>query len=190
MTTNGDEQPNAHVDRQDLDTEPLAVPGREHMDDLIIEGFVGEQLKADINQCLFCLYNKKDLNEYFEALLRIQQRLVKWPSFSVQSLYDLIMETVAEYMHAIRKNIVDEMKKVGLVRRFFADRRRSQDDYFMITNVSHPSSRSTCSNEFALTGLYYLADLPKYEQVRRKSRFHLFSEQHASKYRLLNFMSD
>ena len=107
----------------------------------------------------------------------------------MQSLYDLIMETVSEYMHAIQKNIVDEMKKVGLVRRLCADRRHSQDDYWLINNVSHNSGKSA-NNEFAMTGPYYLSDMKKYEDVRRKSRFILFSEQHASRYRLLNFLSD
>ena len=86
---------------------------------------MSEQIKANINQCLFCLYNKKEFEEYFDQLLQVQQKLMKWPTFSVQSLYDLIMETVSEYMHAIQKNIVDEMKKVGLVRRLCADRRHS-----------------------------------------------------------------
>jgi len=31
-----------------------------------------EQLKTDITQCLTCVYNRKEIDDYFEPMIRVQ----------------------------------------------------------------------------------------------------------------------
>jgi len=38
------------------------------------------------------IYAGRPLENYFEAMLRIQHRLLKWKGFSVQALYDLLID--------------------------------------------------------------------------------------------------
>ena len=41
------------------------------LNDILIADFVKEQLKSDINHCLTCVYNRKDIDDYFDPMLRI-----------------------------------------------------------------------------------------------------------------------
>ena len=47
----------------------IARNGR--LNDMLIANFIQDQLKSDINHCLTCVYNRKDLDDYFEVMLRI-----------------------------------------------------------------------------------------------------------------------
>ena len=67
-------------------------------------------MKSDISHCMNCIYNKKDTEDYFEIMIRIQTRLRQWKSFSVQSLYNIILEVVHEKVKSIRRTLIDEMK--------------------------------------------------------------------------------
>ena len=43
--------------------------------------------------CMDAIYEGQPLQFYFEALLRVQTRLLKWQDgFSVQCLYDMMLE--------------------------------------------------------------------------------------------------
>jgi hypothetical protein len=75
-----------------LDTIDRLIARNGRLNDLLIANFIQEQLKADINHCLACVYNRKDIVDYFEEMMRIQARLLKWKTFSVQALYDMILD--------------------------------------------------------------------------------------------------
>ena len=50
----------------------LAVNTRNgQLNDILIADFMREQLKSDISQCLTCVYNRKEIDDYFEPMLRI-----------------------------------------------------------------------------------------------------------------------
>ena len=88
-----------------------------------------EQLKSDITQCLTCVYNRKEIDDYFEPMIRVQQRLLKWRTFSVQTLYDTILDCAQLKMREIANQVVSEMKTMGVIRTIGADRVQSLDDY-------------------------------------------------------------
>jgi hypothetical protein len=68
------------------------------------------------------IYAGRPLENYFEAMLRIQQRLLKWKGFSVQALYDLLIDKAQQKMRQLRKKIISDMKAIGLVRTATVDR--------------------------------------------------------------------
>ena len=57
-----------------------------------------------------CIYDRKDIEEYFEVMIRIQTRLKQWNSFTVQALYNMIIEVVQEKVKSIRRGIIEDMK--------------------------------------------------------------------------------
>ena len=113
----------------------IAQNGR--INDLLIANFIQEQLKSDINQCLTCVYNRKELEDYFEPMLRIQARLLKWRSFSVQALYDMILDGALIKMREIANSVISEMKSMGVIRTIGAERVQSLDDYELITSTGY-----------------------------------------------------
>ncbi len=55
--------------------------------------------------------------------MRVQTRLLKWhDGFTVQHLYDMMLERAQEKMRAIRKKLITDMKAIGLVRMTTTDR--------------------------------------------------------------------
>lgn len=91
---------------------------------------------------------------YFEAMLRVQTRLIKWRGFTVQALYDMLMDKAQEKMRAIRKKIVSDMKAIGLVRKSSLERVQSQDDYSLITSAGY-SGRSLLATKCTQSQLSY-----------------------------------
>ena len=55
-------------------------------------------------------------------MLRIQSRLIKWKTFSVQALYDMILDGALSKMREISNSIVTEMKATGVIRTIGAER--------------------------------------------------------------------
>ena len=98
----------------------IARNGR--LNDLLIANFIQEQLKSDINHCLTCVYNRKEIVDYFEEMLRIQARLAKWRTFSVQALYDMIIDGALGKMREIANSVVSEMKAMGVIRTIGTER--------------------------------------------------------------------
>ena len=98
----------------------IARNGR--LNDLLIANFIQEQLKSDINHCLTCVYNRKEIVDYFEEMLRIQARLAKWRTFSVQALYDMILDGALVKMREIANSVVSEMKAMGVIRTIGTER--------------------------------------------------------------------
>ena len=96
-----------------------------------------EQLKSDITQCLTCVYNRKEIDDYFEPMIRVQQRLLKWRTFSVQTLYDTILDCAQLKMREIANQVVSEMKTMSVIRTIGADRVQSLDDYELITSTGY-----------------------------------------------------
>ena len=70
-----------------------------------------------------CIYEKKDIDSYFEELIKVQQRLIQWKaSFDVQTLYELIIEVAHQKIKSIRRQLINQMKQTGLVRVVGVDR--------------------------------------------------------------------
>ena len=113
----------------------IARNGR--LNDLLIANFIQEQLKSDINHCLTCVYNRKEIVDYFEEMLRIQARLAKWKTFSVQALYDMILDGALVKMREIANSVVSEMKAMGVIRTIGTERVQSLDDYELVTSAGY-----------------------------------------------------
>ena len=113
----------------------IARNGR--LNDLLIANFIQEQLKSDINHCLTCVYNRKEIVDYFEEMLRIQARLLKWRTFSVQALYDMILDGALVKMKEIASSVVAEMKAMGVIRTIGTERVQSLDDYELVTSAGY-----------------------------------------------------
>ena len=54
-----------------LDTIDRLIARNGRLNDLLVANFIQEQLKADINHCLACVYNRKEIGDYFEEMMRI-----------------------------------------------------------------------------------------------------------------------
>ena len=96
-----------------------------------------------------CIYNRKDIEEYLEVMIRIQTRLKNWKSFTVQQLYNMILDVSQEKVKQIRRGIIDEMKQCGLIRTMQVDRVQSLDDYQLITSCGY-SGRQYFGNSQSL----------------------------------------
>ena len=68
------------------------------------------------------MYNRKEIVDYFEEMLRIQARLQKWRTFSVQALYDMILDGALVKMREIANSVVAEMKAMGVIRTIGTER--------------------------------------------------------------------
>ena len=170
--------------------------------------FVHRQLREDLGQCLDAIYAGQPLEEYFEAMLRVQVRLQKWKGFSVQDLYDLLMDKAQQKMRALRKKIISDMKALGLVRMASIERVQSLDDYCLLTSSGysgrtllasggsssylhslHQNQRRAQANQLMRAGTNLLAEGARYEKTRRVSRYNLFWDQHDNKCTMLTFNS-
>ena len=147
-----------------------------------------------------CIYERKDLEDYFEVMLRIQSRLTSWKSFSVQSLYNMILQIAMERMKSLRRGVIDEMKNCGLIRTMSVQRVQSQDDYSLITSNGYSGRSyftgmgqnsgmfSPSHNDFSKSSINLLMDeRGQYEKSRRISRYNMFWERHDNRCRMLTF---
>ena len=48
-----------------------SIDNTDRLNNLIVVNFVQEKLKTDIGYCMDCIYNRKDIEEYFEVMIRI-----------------------------------------------------------------------------------------------------------------------
>ena len=63
----------------------------------------------DVGACMDAIYSGQPLESYFEAMVRIQSRLLKWRGFSVQALYDILIDKAQQKMRQLRKKIISDM---------------------------------------------------------------------------------
>ena len=147
------------------------------------------------------IYEGRGLEHYFEAMLRVQARLLKWRSFSVQALYDMIMELAAERVRSVDDKIIEDMKATGLIQMAGIKRTQSLDDFALITSPGY-SGRAFHANhyqqallggtgtgsQFAKGAANLLTD-GRYEATRRVARYTLFWDQHDHRCSMLTFNS-
>lgn len=79
-------------------------------------------MREDLGQCVEAIYAGSPIDDYFEAMLRVQARLQKWKGFSVQDLYDMLIDKAQAKMRQVSKKIISDMKAVGLLRMTSIDR--------------------------------------------------------------------
>ena len=88
-----------------------------NLNELLIVNFVHKQLREDLGQCLDAIYGGQPLEAYFETLLRVQARLIKWKKgFSLQDLYDMLIDKAHQKMTAIKEKLVSDMQAAELLR--------------------------------------------------------------------------
>ena len=79
-------------------------------------------MREDLGQCVEAIYARSPIDDYFEAMQRVQARLQKWKGFSVQDLYDMLIDKAQAKMRQVSKKIISDMKAVGLLRMTSIDR--------------------------------------------------------------------
>lgn len=133
-------------------------------------------MQADLQYCLFCIYNNQDLPSYLKQLLSLHERLKMHHGITPPSLYALFEATVKDFMLFIRNKIVDEIRANNIIQQKPLQRRYSLDDYFLIDReISKSYSQHGFNNELFLHCSRYMAD-SRYEKVKAELRHKIWRE--------------
>ena len=71
-----------------------------------------ERLHIDFRYCLYCIYNRKKMSDYFDNMLRLSKVLKHFRNqTSPQLIFEIILECIRDYMKEIRLSIVRLMRQ-------------------------------------------------------------------------------